>query len=68
MGLLLFLTVKDPPKQQTQQTTDSTGQIQTQGLGYKTKRVLTKFFNPSVILLCLASSVRNSGKRVAVIN
>jgi hypothetical protein len=49
VGILLFLTVKDPPKQQTQQKTDSTGQIQTQGIGYKAKRVLTKFFNPSVI-------------------
>lgn len=67
VGVLLFLTVKDPPKQQTrQQTTDSTGQIQTQGLAYKAKRVFTQFFNPSVILLCLASSVRNSGKRVDI--
>ena len=68
VGILLFLTVKDPPKQQTQQKTDSTGQIQTQGIGYKAKRVLTKFFNPSVILLCLASSVRNSAGYVISYN
>ena len=60
VALLLFLTVKDPPKQGAPPP-DSAGQ-NTQGIGYKAKRVLTKFFNPTVILICLASSIRNAGE------
>lgn len=61
VGILLFVTMKEPQKEQT------TGVVEKDidkgpcsGMSNKARRVLTKFFNPSIILICLASSIRNS--------
>lgn len=65
VALLLFFTVKDPPKQQT--AGDRPVSSDNSFLD-KAKRVLTKFFNASVLLILLASSIRNAAGYVISYN
>ncbi|CAG2209878.1 unnamed protein product [Mytilus edulis] len=60
VAALLFLTVKDPPRQQSEPDKDADKEQNTMSVKYKAKRVFTRFFNPSVMLLLLASSIRNA--------
>lgn len=68
IAVLLFLTVKDPPRQQSEPDKDVDKEQNTMSVGYKAKRVFTRFFNPSVMLLLLASSIRNAAGYVISYN
>ncbi|CAG2221727.1 unnamed protein product [Mytilus edulis] len=68
VAALLFLTVKDPPRQQSEPDKDADKEQNTMSVKYKAKRVFTRFFNPSVMLLLLASSIRNAAGYVISYN
>ncbi|XP_076091392.1 MFS-type efflux pump MSMEG_3705-like isoform X2 [Mytilus galloprovincialis] len=68
IAALLFLTVKDPPRQQSEPDKDADKEQNTMSVKYKAKRVFSRFFNPSVMLLLLASSIRNAAGYVISYN
>ncbi|KAK3087414.1 hypothetical protein FSP39_005573, partial [Pinctada imbricata] len=67
LGILILVTVKEPERTVThpEEEKEETQNVQ---ISVRTRRLFSKFCNPSLILICIAGSIRNSSGYVFAYN